>query len=206
MTRSFRYRAKEFHRKPVAQLYVLRNLEQKCESLLKNLPTHPARILGQTRWKTLTLELLQSSCDLKCRCKCHHSQQLYHHWLWAGLFVCLLNGYRAKPISSLDCNIKGCHSHSSKITFAFPIWYWYRALSFSTGVTYQPGPERCLTVMRVRPSDAEISRAAYRDALQILASRKASALDVDPAGLTALLVSFEQIILCNRLKFISVRL
>ena len=144
------------------QLYCIPSLEQTVEQLLRNLPTYSVRTLARNRRSILTLELLQSSCDLNCRCKCHGSLQRDSHWLWTGLVGCLLKGYTAKPISSLVCNIKDCQSQSSKITFAFPTWFWYRALSVSTGLCYQPGPERCLTVRSVRPSKAEVDKNGWR--------------------------------------------
>lgn len=123
------------------QLYASPTLEQTIESLMKNLQTHPTQIIGRTRRIYLTLELLHSSCDLNCYCKCHSSLQQDSHWSWNGLLGYLLNGYTAKPILSLVCNISDCQSQSSKITFAFPTWFWYRALSLSTGLFYRPGPE-----------------------------------------------------------------
>ena len=169
----------------MTQLYASPRLDQDIESLLKDLPAYLARTQGRNRRRTLTLELLQSSCNLNCRCKCHGSLQQDSHWLWTGLVGCLFNGYTAKPISSLVCNIKDCQSQSSKITFAFPTWFWYRALSVSTGLCYQPGPERCLTVTRVRPSEAEIANDRWRILFTLCNNDRKALLDLPIKYLSA---------------------
>ena len=179
----------------MVQLYELPDVQKSCDLLARNLPIYSAKTLGQHRRSTLRLELLQSSCDLDCRCDCHGSHLHHRHCSRTGLVACLLNGYSARPISSRDCNRQDCQSQSSKITYAFPAWFWYRALFFSASLNYRPGPELCLRLMRVRPRDAESFRAAYDGDTslwkQLLISGKASVLDVDPTGLTALHVSLQ---------------
>ncbi len=179
----------------MVQLYVLPDLQKNCDLLVRNLPIDSTKTVGQHRRSTLNLDLLQSSCDLDCRCNCHGSYQHHRHCSQTGLVACLLNGYSARPISSRDCNSQDCQSQSSKITYAFPAWFWYRALSFSASLNHRPGPEFCLRLMRVRPRDADSFRAAYRGDTsllkQLLISGEASVLDVDPTGLTALHVSLQ---------------
>ena len=181
----------------MVQLYVLPDLEKNFDLLLRKLPINSAKTLGRHRRDTLNLDLLQSSCGLDCRCNCHGSHQHHRHWLRTGLVACLLNGYSAEPISSRDCNSQDCQSQSSKVTYAFPAWFWYRALSFLVSLNYRPGPEMCLRLMRVRTRDAASFRAAYHGEIsllkQLLISGEASVLDVDPMGLTPLHVSLQHV-------------
>ena len=184
--------ASETPRPRIVQLYVLPGLERKCELLLKNLTTDSARTLSRKMRTTLTLELIQRSCDFDCSCKCHGSRQHDHHWLRTGLVACLLNGYSAKPIFSVACDSKRCQRDTHKTTYAFPVWFWYRALSLSS---YQPGPDFCLPVIPVLPTETEIFRAAFDvnkfPLRSLVDSIRHSLLHVNPTGHAIFDVSLE---------------
>ena len=107
-------------------------------------------------------------------------------------------GYNAIPGLAQRCNDPSCKGQSTNITYtyAFPDWFVSRVVYLNFKNEQSRGPELCLRVVRVRPSDAKIFLAVQDDREEValehtkrlLLAGEASVLDVDPDGGSALSV------------------
>ena len=124
-----------------------------------NTPGHQAIALYPTRNEflsnTIPIKLVRNSCDSACGCVCHRRSQFKSPRSLNALLGSLFVGYQASPWSTQTCSNSGCRQRSKKFTYvyAFPQWFLARILVVDMAYSQSKGPEFCLRVVRVRPSD-----------------------------------------------------
>ncbi len=155
--------------------------------------------LSDNTYATTTFELNRNSCELSCSCTCHKTSRFRSPTFMATIVGSLFLGYNAVPWFSRGCDSAFCRSHSSKLTYtyAFPRWFVDRVISLKISNTKLGGPELCLRLARMRPSDSDVFIAAMDGSDEVathhirrlLLAGEASVLDVTPDGETALQVN-----------------
>ena len=146
---------------------------------------------------TIPIELARNSCDSACGCLCHRRSQYKSPRSLNALLGSLFVGYRASPWSSQTCSNSDCRQRSKKFTYvyAFPRWFLARILVVDMAYSQLRGPELCLRVMRVRPSNtlcfvSLTARLNNDDTVhhlkRLLNEGEISVLDVDERNVTVL--------------------
>ena len=110
----------------------------------------------------------------------------------------IMVGYNTIPGLAQRCNDPSCKGQSTNITYtyAFPEWFVRRVVYFNFKNEQLKGPELCLRIVNVRPSNANIFIALQDDreefvlehTKRLLLAGEASVLDVNPEGESILLV------------------
>ena len=179
----------------------------KCDSQQSSSPTTDlalARQPGPSGYhasqmaKSNSFALTGKSCNVNCRCSCHKKGNLKSPKFLTTILGSLMVGYNAIPGLAQRCNDPSCKGQSTNITYtyAFPDWFVSRVVYLNFKNEQSRGPELCLRVVRVRPSDAKIFLAVQDDREEValehtkrlLLAGEASVLDVDPDGGSALSV------------------
>ena len=149
--------------------------------------------------KSNSFKITGKSCNVNCRCSCHKKGRLKSPKFLTTILGSIMVGYNAIPGLAPKCNEPSCKGQSTNITYtyAFPEWFISRAVYFNFKNEQLRGPELCLRVVRVRPSNANIFVAledkreenALQQTKRLLLAGKASVLDVDPHGCSLLSVT-----------------
>ena len=153
---------------------------------------------------TTPIKLMRNRCDSNCGCVCHRRSQLKSPRSLNTFLGSLFVGYRTSPWSAQTCSNSDCRRRSKKFTYvyAFLQWFLARILLIDMGYSRSNGPELCLRVMRVRPTDEGIfwhlrNSMSSEDVLihylkRSLSDGETSVLDVDTEGMTVVHVRLWQ--------------
>ena len=136
------------------------------------------------------------SCERWCSCACHVQGSFrYPAWMRSvvgGLFV----GYAGIPVFTPPCSETSCKQRSVpfiEVTYHFPTWLLSRVWSLNFRLSSHGGPELSLRMPRMVDWSTPLWKASTAGDIpaiqRLFASGKASPLDVNPFGQTALHVS-----------------
>ena len=137
---------------------------------------------------------------LGCNCTCYRNGRLRSPTYVDTLLGSFCLGYKALPWLVKRCENTCCEIHSTSVTYTytFPRWFLRRVMIARIEYQQSRGPEFCLRLVRVRPSDANIFVAIFSTGSNLyivhqiermLRCGQASVLDVDPQGRTVLQVT-----------------
>lgn len=145
---------------------------------------------------TVTFDLTRSFGEQGCSFACHKRGRIRSPDYLNAAFGSLLVGYSGRPWVSRTCDDTDCRNRSTKITYTytFPQWFTNRMVLLRMAYDQSRGPELCLRVVKVRPRHVGIVGAfrvatdevAIRYIKVLLVGGKASVLDVNPDGQSAL--------------------
>ena len=135
-------------------------------------------------------------CERWCSCACHvNSTFRYPEWMrssFGGLFV----GYTGIPVFTPPCSEASCKQRSTpfiEVTYCFPGWFVSRVWSLNFRISAIGGPELNLRMPRMVNWSTPLWKASVVGDIstiqRLFASGKASPLDVNVYGQTALHVS-----------------
>ena len=145
-----------------------------------------------------SFKITGKSCHVNCRCSCHKKCSLKSPKFLTPMLGSIMVGYNTIPGLAQRCNDPSCKGQSTNITYtyAFPEWFVRRVVYFNFKNEQLKGPELCLRIVNVRPSNANIFIALQDDreefvlehTKRLLLAGEASVLDVNPEGESILLV------------------
>ena len=157
-----------------------------------------------------TLDLIRNICEQDCSCTCHQGGRIRSPPYLSTILGSLLIGYTAQPSMTCTSESYDCRGRSTCITYtyAFPRWLLDKMVACRIAYDRSRGPELCVRLLRVRSGHEYIfwvasirtsstDKTSIRHIKYLLTNGKASVLDVDPYGRTALQVSSKPFSLFN---------
>ena len=155
-------------------------------------------------------DLIRNIGEQDCSCTCHQGGRIRSPRYLSTILGSLLIGYTAQPWMTCICDSYDCRGRSSCIiyTYAFPRWLLDRMVAFRIAYDRSRGPELCVRLLRVRSGHeyifwvatmrtSDTDKTSIHHINYLLTNGKASVLDVDPYGRTALQVSSKPFPLLN---------
>ena len=145
---------------------------------------------------TLTLQLADCQrCGLDCVCTCHHQKRIRTSSRLSRILGSLFIGYIALPEFFAKCSTNSCLRSKPKVQLFYMFPQWFSEIAVYMNVEFSPpkGPELLLRCLRVRSyefteSFQALSRLQCGQVKTLVASRRASILDVDEWGSSLLYV------------------